>query len=394
MGKTKRTPEQEIDIINRWRSHDIIFIIRQYFKSKGLEVMVTTQYGNNLSFSYDTFMSYDYSILQSGTDSYVNSGIAPESYLYIVVHYPEIKIENSIGESADVRNLYMAIVFRKRKFIGLGVLTASYTYAQAECGYMFSHVPAVNLRTEKPKFFKCCLGDSILANIVSVMSSNDNIDPSTYLIIAQNCDFAVHVESTSRAPYIKMKSIGARSESRSYYYILNVNTDFIFNETPVIKMLHKALNEIILSGERYVMMTKSWNDNTGMNDMYFDKSVSLFSRFAIDLSERFIRIYTERSLIYGDNDDLDELKKNNILIKCTISKIDGFKVLKKVGSKSKKEEALYSHNGEKIMEFNGNDVVLEIDPFVESEDNDTGLFVIDECLASAMYLIYCKTQFN
>lgn len=356
--------------------------------------MVTTQYGNDLPFSYDTFMSYDNPILQSGTDSYVNTGIVPESYLYIVVHYPEIKIENSIGESIDVRNLYMAIVFRKRKFIGMAVLTASYTYVQAECGYMFSHVPAVNLRSEKPKFFKCCLGDSILANIVSVMSSSDNIDPSTYLIIAQNCDFAVHVESTSRTPYMRIKYIGAKSESNLYYYILNVDTDFIFNETPVVKMLHKALNEIILSGECYAMMTKSWNENTEMNDMYFNKNASLFSRFVIDLSERFIRICTEQSLIYGDNYDLDKLKENKTLIKCTIGKIDGFKALKKIGPKPKKEDALYLHNGEKIMEFNGNDVVLEIDPFVESEDNNTGLFVIDERLASAMYVIYCKTQFN
>lgn len=356
--------------------------------------MATTQYGTNLPFLYDAFMSYDQSILQFGTDTYVDAGIVPDSYLYIVVHYPEIKIENSIGESTNVRNLYMAIVFKKRKFIGMGVLTASYTYAQAECGYMFSHVPPVNLRSGTPKFFKCCLGDSILASIVSIMSGNDDIDPSTYLIIAQNCDFAVHVESTSRTPYMKIKNIGAKPESNLYYYIQNVNTDFIFNETPIVKILHKALNEIILSGECYAMMTKSWNENIKMNDMYFDKNTSLFSRFTIDLSERFIRIYTEQSLIYGDNDDLDELKKNNIFIKCTIGKIDGFKALKKIGLKPKREDALYLHNGEKIMEFNGNDVVLEIDPFVESEDNDAGLFVINECLASAMYVIYCKTQFN
>lgn len=394
MGKTKRTPEQEIDIINRWRSHDIIFIIRQYFKSKGLEVMDTTQYGNNLPFLYDTYMCYDQSILQSGTDMYVSGGSVPDSYLYIVVHYPEIKIENSIGDSIDVENLYMAIVFKRRKFIGMAVLTANYTYAQAECGYMFSHVPPINLNAGTPKFLKCCLGDSILANIVSMMSCNDNIDLSTYLIIAQNCDFAVHVESTSRAPYIKIKNVETKSSSSYNYYILNVDTDFVFDETPVTKMLHKALNEIILSGKNYVMITKSWNEETKKNDMYFSKNMPLFHRFVIDLSERLIRICTEQSLIYGDDSDLDVLKENNILIKCTIEKEEGFKFLKKAGLKPIKKEGLYSHDGEKIMEFNGNDVVLEVGPFVEPKDDNTGLLVINERLASAMYTIYCKTQFN
>lgn len=125
-------------------------------------------------------------------------------YIYILVHFPQVKITNESGKSTNIKNLFAKITLTlKGEFKHLQFNKTHYTYAHFIHGYLHSHVPR---EISYNGFSSCCTGTGPINNTISNLGyyEEDNDYTDQWMQFCWDLDKYVTVESEEGIPYIRM----------------------------------------------------------------------------------------------------------------------------------------------------------------------------------------------
>lgn len=125
--------------------------------------------------------------------------------VYILVHFPQVKITNESGKSTNIKNLFAKITLTlKGEFKKLQFNKTHYTYAHFIHGYLHSHVPKQYRYSD---FDSCCTGTGPINNTISMLNhyAEDNDYTDQWMQFCWDLDKYVTIESEEGIPYIRMK---------------------------------------------------------------------------------------------------------------------------------------------------------------------------------------------
>lgn len=225
------------------------------------------------------------------------------NYVFILVHFPQVKITNESGKSTNIKNLFAKITLTlKGKFKTLQFNKTHYTYAHFIHGYVHSHVPR---EVTYNNFQSCCTGtgpiNDTIRNLQYYEEDYDYTDQ--WMQFCWDLDKYVTVESEEGIPYIRMNKCvtevkigerislnlnevhGAFGYSSSYYLNTNDLQEFveylIRNKVFKFKWSHKKWyyahsdeDLIILISNHFLKWIKTYN-----NSAYLDSSINVKRTF-------------------------------------------------------------------------------------------------------------------
>lgn len=234
------------------------------------------------------------------------------NYVYILVHFPQVKVSNESGKSTIIKNLFARISLSlKGDFRKLEFSKTHYTYAHFIHGYLHSHVPR---ELTYSGFNSCCTGtgpiNDTIRNLQYCEEGHDYTDQ--WMQFCWDLGKYVAVESEEGIPYIRMSGCVTEvktgeevnlyldkvcntlnSASSHYYYYLNTQDlkEFvkylIRNKVFKFKWSHKKWdyahsNEdlILLISNHFLKWVKTYSlissdSCVSVQDRYFKQTISI-----------------------------------------------------------------------------------------------------------------------
>jgi hypothetical protein len=128
------------------------------------------------------------------------------NYVYILVHFPQVRVSNESGKSTIIKNLFARISLSlKGEFRRLEFSKTHYTYAHFIHGYLHSHVPRELTYND---FNGCCTGTGPINDTIHNLQyyEEDNDYTDQWMQFCWDLDKYVTVESEAGIPYIRMNN--------------------------------------------------------------------------------------------------------------------------------------------------------------------------------------------
>lgn len=190
--------------------------------------------------NYDTVES----IVKNETIEISYTGIINDiiSSFSIIVHFPEVRIENEDGVYVDVKDLWVKVPLTMCKIdynhpfsetnmeclmnVSFTMTRTNYQMSHLRADYMHSHCPGVPW-SDMSVWMKCCLGSGPIKNTVATLTSEYN--PDIWELFCVELDKYVSTESLRGGPYRRISSINHIENKRLYKEdnYLSYNTEWL-----------------------------------------------------------------------------------------------------------------------------------------------------------------------
>lgn len=162
------------------------------------------------------------------------------NYVYILVHFPQVKVSNESGKSTIIKNLFAKISLSlKGEFKNLEFSKTYYTYAHFIHGYLHSHVPK---ESNYNGFNSCCTGtgpiNDTIRNLQYYEEDYDYTDQ--WMQFCWDLDKYVTVESEEGIPYIRMSNCVTEVNTGDE---VNLNLDKVYNTLNSVFSYYYYLNK-------------------------------------------------------------------------------------------------------------------------------------------------------
>lgn len=299
--------------------------------------------------------------------------------LYILVHFPSVRITNEYGKYVDIQHLYVKVPFYPsglgKGFFGLN--RAEYSVDQFVGNYMHSHVGHIPV-TDFTYFQTPCTGSGPINSTLSTLSVA--FEEPIWQLFCVELDKYVRVESIAGVPHHRLENIGVNSE----YAIYNR-----FTLSPLRRIVPyfsgfpgeyiKDFIEYLLKSNKLKFNFRNGSYGIAMSPV----------EYAIIVSDVFIewanKRYTERYFDFT----LSYFTTKKILRK---GKVDSRNIYLKTitTSRSRTDRRNYKqHIGKKICTFKGKDVNLVIRDLSDRDSNEVLLLDLDlaETILNSILLI-------
>lgn len=162
---------------------------------------------------------------------------------YIYVYWPEVKIQNELGQSHIIKDLYAEISVTEKGTSGYFRLNRStYTSVEVESDYMHSHV--CGIPSDPSVFMDCCLGGGPIKN--TIQSLKEDYNENLWKLFCFELNLYVQTESEQGIPYRYISRIGSINDSLQYCIRFNTfnNTYLNMSVLPQDSLDFKQLNLI------------------------------------------------------------------------------------------------------------------------------------------------------
>ena len=126
--------------------------------------------------------------------------------IFILVHFPRVKITNENDKFVYANHMYAKIcVSYNGSMISRFTLNrAEYSYDHISSDYMHSHIPGIPLRNFT-NFMSPCLGNGPIRGTISNL--NREYDEDLWGLFCLELDKYIHTESIAGGPYRRLESI-------------------------------------------------------------------------------------------------------------------------------------------------------------------------------------------
>lgn len=124
----------------------------------------------------------------------------------VIIYYPKVTVENEYNQKHTIYDTYVKVILQHYRITAFYLNRAAYTTEEIAVGYVHSHTPHRNLRTEYPIYSRVCLGTGPISNTISNLNT-PNFDMDLVGLFCQELDNYLQVESLVGGPYIKMSTI-------------------------------------------------------------------------------------------------------------------------------------------------------------------------------------------
>lgn len=289
--------------------------------------------------------------------------------IFILVHFPRVKITNENDKFVYANHMYAKIcVSYNGSMISRFTLNrAEYSYDHISSDYMHSHISGIPLNNFTD-FLSPCLGRGPIRSTISNL--NREYDEDLWGLFCLELDKYIHTESIAGGPYRRLENIYTNNNSTSR---LLLSTDFkvvkrLINSNSFNKDMCKVFTRYLLMSKKLKFAYNSEGYSIGMS----------FRDYIITVSNAFIDWYNEafNNGIYTYS--LEDLIRHNIVNKY---KITSTKIIKEVSTRGTN----YSiYNGKKVCTFKGKDVLVKITDNINTEDVNTSILLNSDI---ALYIL-------
>ncbi|QOR58316.1 hypothetical protein [uncultured phage cr106_1] len=302
--------------------------------------------------------------------------------LYILVHFPSVRVTNEYGRYIDIQHLYAKVPFysdgKGKGYFSLN--RSEYPLDQFICGYMHSHINIIPVNNFTA-FQAPCTGTGPINSTLSTLCCS--FDESIWQLLCVELDKYVRVESIAGVPYNRLENVSLNFRGSTYHrFTLNslngTSTNLRFFATEDGKN-RKSFIKYLLESNKLKFNFKNGSYSIAMSPV----------EYIITVSDAFIdwanKEYVEGRFGYSFNYFLEAeiLKKGKV--KNDIIFISG--------SRNVRLSDYESHIGKKVCTFKGKDVNLVIKA-PSQEDSNEVLFlntdVAERILNSVLLILNSK----
>lgn len=309
-------------------------------------------------------------VLEVLTDSSVVNYLGREyfSNIFILVHFPRVKITNEHDKFVYANHIYakICISYNGSMINRFTLNRAEYSYDHISSNYMHSHISGIPL-SDFTHFMSPCLGIGPIRSTISNL--NREYDEDLWGLFCLELDKYVHTESVKGGPYRRLENI--HSNNNRTRLLLPTNFKVIkqfFDYNSFDKDMCKVFTRYLLMSKKLKFAYNSEGYSIGMS----------FRDYIITVSNIFIDWYNEAFNNGVYTYSLDDLIRYNVVNKY---KITSTKIIKEVNTRN----ANYSiYNGKKVCTFKGKDVLVKITDNINTEDVNTSILLDSDI---ALYIL-------
>lgn len=277
--------------------------------------------------------------------------------IFILVHFPRVKITNENDKFVYANHIYakICISYNGSMISRFTLNRAEYSYNHMSSNYMHSHISGIPF-SDFTHFMTPCLGSGPIRNTISNL--NSEYDEDLWGLFCLELDKYVHTESIAGGPYARLENIYNNNHTKLLSTDFKVIRQFInyggFNED-----MCKAFTRYLLMSKKLKFAYNSEGYSIGMS----------FRDYIITVSNVFINWYNEAFNNGVYTYSLEQLIHCNIVSKY---KITSTKIIKKISTR-RTDYSIY--NSKKVCTFKGKDVLVKITDYINTEDINTSILL-------------------
>lgn len=303
--------------------------------------------------------------------------------IFILVHFPHVRITNEHDRYVDINHLWAKI-----KITSMGTMNGKFTLNRSEyqathfmCDYMHSHVIRIP-KNDLTEFQGPCTGDGPINNTMSSLRIEFNSD--LWQLFCLELSKYVTVESITGRPYRYLERIGTNNMNTG------ISSFTVFN-APIYW-------DISIGGEGKLReFVRYFIQGNHLKFNYVNGSYSIgmsFIEFIVLISNEFIKWYNGQFNDMKVTATLETLKREHIVRECIISNGKIY-----YNNSRNNVNDLASYVGRKVCTFKGVEITLSIVGMSEvNNDNksiildpQTALFILNQILKVLNYRYGRKT---
>ena len=296
--------------------------------------------------------------------------------IFILVHFPHVRVTNEHGRSVDINHLWAKVrVMYDGTLSGKFTLNRSeYTLLHFRSQYLHSHISSIP-RNDFTKFQNPCTGSGPINGTISTL--NRDYDEDMWNMFCLELSKYVTVESVAGRPYHYLEKLGTNNMQED----VNRFTTYLLPNYHVADITSGKLKEFV----RYFINSKKLKFN------YVNGSYSIgmsFIEFIVLISNEFIKWYNDQFNKGELTIKFEDLKKRGILRECII---DNGKIYYDRNINNANNYTQYI--GKQVCMFKGKEITVDITDItrVENEnksiilDTQTALYILTTILKVLNY---------
>lgn len=297
--------------------------------------------------------------------------------MFILVHFPHVRITNEHDRYVDINHLWAKI-----KITSKGTMNGGFTLNRSEyqalhfmSDYLHSHVPRIP-KDDFTRFQSPCTGDGPINSTIS--SLHREFDSDLWQLFCLELSKYVTVESIAGRPYRYLENISAGNMNIGVSSFTAYNSPRYWN---ISQRKQNKLREFV----KYFVQGNHLKFN------YVNGSYSIgmsFVEFMILISNEFIKWYNEQFNDKKMTATFENLKRNNVVRECIISNGKIY-----FNNSRNTDNNLASYVGRKVCTFKGVEITLSIISVSRINDENksiildpqTALFILNQILKVLNY---------
>lgn len=298
--------------------------------------------------------------------------------IFILVHFPHVRITNEHDRYVDINHLWakIRITFNGTMEGYFALNRSEYQATHFMSDYMHSHVSSIP-KSDFTRFQTPCTGNGPINSTIS--SLNVEFDSNLWQLFCLELSKYVTVESIQGRPFRYLERIGTSNMD------MGVSSFIVFNAL-------RYWDASFENPDKLKEFVKYFIQGNHLKFNYVNGSYSIgmsFIEFIVLISNEFIKWYNKQFNDKKVTTTLENLKRDRVIRECIIS---GSKIYYNNNHRNNVNN-LVSYIGKKICTFKGTEITLSIVGVSEVNDENksiildpqTALFILSQILKVLNY---------
>lgn len=303
----------------------------------------------------------------TGTTVKERIGNARFNGIFILVHFPHVRVTNEHDRFADINHLWakVKVMYNGTLNGGFTLNRSEYTMLHISSGYMHSHVSSIPV-SDFTSFQSPCTGNGPINGTISVL--NRDYDEDMWNMFCLELSKYVTVESIAGRPYKYLEKLGTNDMELGINRFTAYLSPSYYGDT----LSYDKLKEFV----RHFINSRKLKFN------YVNGSYSIgmsFIEYIVLISNEFIKWYNDQFNKEELTAKFAELKRKGILKECII---DNGKIYYDRGRNNVNDYARYI--GKKVCVFKGREITVDITDIAEVR-NENKSIILDT--HTALYIL-------
>ncbi len=292
------------------------------------------------------------------TNTIVKERIDNANVIFILVHFPHVRVTNEHGRFVDINHLWakVKVMYNGTLNGGFTLNRSEYSMLHISSGYMHSHVSVIPTRNFA-NFQSSCTGSGPINGTISAL--NMDYDEDMWNMFCLELSKYVTVESIAGRPYHYLERLGTG----------NMETGI----NRFVTYLLPGCYENALSSDKLKEFVRYFINSKKLKFNYVNGSYSIgmsFIEFIVLISNKFIKWYNDQFNKEELTTKFADLKRRNILRECII---DNGKIYYDGVRNNVNSYAQYI--GKKVCVFKGREITVDITDIAEVKNENKSIIL-------------------
>lgn len=294
-------------------------------------------------------------------------GNAKFNGIFILVHFPHVRVTNEYGRFVDINHLWakVKVMYNGTLNGGFTLNRSEYTLLHISSGYMHSHISSIPTG-DFTQFQNPCTGRGPINGTISIL--NRDYDEDMWNMFCLELSKYVTVESVAGVPYNYLEKLGTND--------MEVGVDRF------ITYLSPNYYESVITPDKFREFVRYFISSKKLKFNYVNGSYSIgmsLIEFIVLISNEFIKWYNDQFNKEELTAKFAELKRKCILKECII---DNGKIYYEIGRTNVNNYLDYI--GKKVCMFKDREITISITDIAEVRNENKSIILNTQ---TALYIL-------